>query len=57
MVYLLLNLLATPVTLCKGWQSGSNIHTIAEVLWEFVLPFVLRAAEIWGLGSWRKVRT
>ncbi len=21
------NLLATPVTLCKGWQSGSNIHT------------------------------
>ena len=23
----LLNLLATPVTLCKVWQSGSNIHT------------------------------
>ena len=22
----LLNLLATPVTLCKGWQSGSNIQ-------------------------------
>ena len=22
----LLNLLATPATLCKGWQSGSNIH-------------------------------
>ncbi len=22
----LLNLLATPVNLCKGWQSGSNIH-------------------------------
>ncbi len=23
----LLNLFTTPVTLCKGWQSGSNIHT------------------------------
>ncbi len=25
--YLVSNLLATPITLCKGWQSGSNIHT------------------------------
>ena len=23
------NALATPVTLCQGWQSGSNIHTHA----------------------------
>ncbi len=27
----LLNLLATPVTLCKGWLSGSNIHTLCCV--------------------------
>ncbi len=25
----LLNLLATPVTLCKGWQNGSRFNTCA----------------------------
>ncbi len=28
----LLNLLATPATLCKGWQSGSNIHATLAYL-------------------------
>ncbi len=27
----LLNLLATPVTLCKGWQSGSNIQELPQI--------------------------
>ncbi len=27
----LLNLLATPVTLCKGWQSGSTQHTYVRI--------------------------
>ncbi len=26
----IMNLLATPVTLCKGWQSGSNVHNERE---------------------------
>ncbi len=28
MVTFLNRLLATPVTLCKGWQSGSNVHNL-----------------------------